>query len=87
MKSKLVDEMTAAIQAEDPEARILPYLLPGGTDNKLLAKIGINGYGFVPLKVPDGFDVWGLFHAPDERIPVDALKFGVRVFHRMLRRL
>lgn len=87
VKSKLVDEMTAAIQAEDPEARILPYLLPGGTDNKLLAKIGINGYGFVPLKVPDGFDVWGLFHAPDERIPVDALKFGVRVFHRMLRRL
>ncbi|TPK78122.1 hypothetical protein FJ548_25310 [Mesorhizobium sp. B2-4-17] len=26
-------------------------------------------YGFVPMKVPADFDVWGLFHAVDERIP------------------
>jgi len=83
----LVREMKEAIRADDPEGIVLPYLLPGGTDNKLLAKIGIKGYGFVPLRVPEGFDVWGLFHAADERVPVDALRFGVRTFNRMLQRL
>lgn len=83
----LVHAMRAAIAAEDPGAVVLPYLLPGGTDNKLLNKIGINGYGFVPLRVPDGFDVFGLFHAPDERVPVAALEFGVRTLDRLIRQL
>ncbi|MEJ5081329.1 M20/M25/M40 family metallo-hydrolase [Ochrobactrum sp. MYb379] len=80
----LMEKMAAAIKAEDPEGTVIPYLLPGGTDNKLLSKIGINGYGFVPMKVPADFDVWGLFHAVDERVPVDALQFGARVFRRLL---
>jgi len=83
----LVSAMRAAILAEDPEAIILPYLLPGGTDNKLLSKIGINGYGFVPLRVPDGFDLWGLYHAVDERIPLESLKFGVKVLGHLVRAL
>ncbi|MET0746810.1 MAG: hypothetical protein ABWY49_01335 [Rhizobium sp.] len=81
----LMDLMRAAIKAEDPEGTVIPYLLPGGTDNKLLSKIGISGYGFVPMKVPSDFDVWGLFHAVDERVPVDALTFGVRVLNHVLR--
>ncbi|TPM24815.1 M20/M25/M40 family metallo-hydrolase [Mesorhizobium sp. B2-3-5] len=85
VEGPLMDKMRAAIEAEDPEGTVIPYLLPGGTDNKLLSKIGINGYGFVPMKVPADFDVWGLFHAVDERIPVDALTFGVRVLGRLLR--
>lgn len=80
----LMEKMAAAIKAEDPDGTVIPYLLPGGTDNKLLSRIGIKGYGFVPMKVPADFDVWGLFHAVDERVPVDALKFGVRVFLRLL---
>jgi acetylornithine deacetylase/succinyl-diaminopimelate desuccinylase-like protein len=81
----LMDLMRAAIKAEDPEGTVIPYLLPGGTDNKLLSKIGISGYGFVPMKVPSDFNVWGLFHAIDERVPVDALTFGVRVLNHVLR--
>lgn len=80
----LMDRMRAAIQAEDPEGTVIPYLLPGGTDNKLLSKIDINGYGFVPLRVPADFDVWGLFHAADERVPVEALKFGVRTLSHVI---
>lgn len=81
----LMDKMRAAIKAEDPDGMVIPYLLPGGTDNKLLSKIGINGYGFVPMRVPADFDVWGLFHAADERVPVDALVFGVKVLGNVLR--
>jgi len=78
----LVDAMIAAIKSEDPEGIPIPYLLSGGTDNKALAKLGIVGYGFSPLKLPPDLDFTGLFHGTDERVPVDSLQFGARtLFH------
>ncbi len=81
----LVDAMVAALQAEDPGAAVLPYALAAGTDNKSLARLGITGYGFAPLRLPAGLDFPALFHGVDERVPVDALDFGVRVLDRLLR--
>ena len=78
----LVDAMIAAIKSEDPDGIPIPYLLSGGTDNKALAKLGIVGYGFSPLKLPPDLDFTGLFHGIDERVPVDSLQFGARtLFH------
>jgi len=81
----LVDAMTAAVLAEDPGARTLPYMLSGGTDAKSFQQLGIRNFGFAPLKLPADLDFSGLFHGVDERVPVDALKFGVRVLDRFLR--
>ncbi|MDO8148639.1 M20/M25/M40 family metallo-hydrolase [Isoptericola sp. b515] len=80
----LVDAMVDALHAEDPGAAVLPYTLSGGTDNKSLARLGITGYGFAPLRLPAELDFAGMFHGVDERVPVDALKFGTRVLDRML---
>jgi acetylornithine deacetylase/succinyl-diaminopimelate desuccinylase-like protein len=80
----LVEAMTAALQAEDPEARVLPYCLSGGTDNKALSRLGITGYGFAPLRLPADLDFAPMFHGIDERVPVDALEFGARVLHRLV---
>jgi acetylornithine deacetylase/succinyl-diaminopimelate desuccinylase-like protein len=80
----LVAAMTAALEAEDPGARVLPYCLSGGTDNKALSRLGITGYGFAPLRLPAGLDFAPMFHGIDERVPVDALEFGARVLHRLL---
>ena len=80
----LVDAMVAAIDAEDPGAKVLPYTLSGGTDNKSLSKIGITGYGFAPLMLPEELDFTGMFHGVDERVPTEALKFGTRVLDRLL---
>ena len=78
----LVDAMIGAIKSEDPEGIPIPYLLSGGTDNKALAKLGIVGYGFSPLKLPPDLDFTGLFHGIDERVPIDSLQFGARtLFH------
>ncbi|EWS80456.1 M20/M25/M40 family metallo-hydrolase [Brachybacterium phenoliresistens] len=82
----LVEAMTAAIQAEDPGARVLPYCLSGGTDNKALSTLGIRGYGFVPLQLPADLDFAPLFHGVDERVPVDAVRFGARVLLGMITR-
>jgi acetylornithine deacetylase/succinyl-diaminopimelate desuccinylase-like protein len=81
----LVDALRAAVAADDPDGVVVPYLLPASTDNKNLAQLGIAGYGFTPLRVPDDFDVFGMFHAVDERVPLSALRFGARVTERILR--
>ncbi|MBT2525912.1 M20/M25/M40 family metallo-hydrolase [Streptomyces sp. ISL-99] len=80
----LVDSMLTALQKEDPGARIAPYCLPAGTDNKAFHRLGVRGYGFVPLRLPPELDFASMFHGVDERVPVDALRFGVRVLDRLL---
>ncbi|RBM23870.1 M20/M25/M40 family metallo-hydrolase [Streptomyces sp. PT12] len=80
----LVDAMQSALQAEDPVARAVPYMLSGGTDAKSFDDLGIRGFGFAPLKLPPELDFAGMFHGVDERVPVDGLTFGVRVLDRFL---
>jgi acetylornithine deacetylase/succinyl-diaminopimelate desuccinylase-like protein len=81
----LVDAMAAAVGAEDPGARLLPYMLPAATDAKSFYRLGIRHFGFAPLKLPPELDFTALFHGVDERVPVDALEFGTRVLERFLR--
>lgn len=80
----LVDRMVDSVLVEDPGAVVLPYMLSAGTDNKSLSRLGISGYGFAPLQLPADLDFAGMFHGVDERVPVDALRFGVRVLDRVL---
>ena len=81
---KLVEAMIAAIASEDPDGIPVPYLMSGGTDNKALSDLGITGYGFTPLKLPEDLDFSALFHGVDERIPIEGLKFGARVMYEFL---
>ena len=80
----LVEAMVAALRTEDPDAVVLPYCLSGGTDNKALSLLGITGYGFAPLRLPADLDFAPMFHGVDERVPVDALRFGARVLGRLI---
>jgi acetylornithine deacetylase/succinyl-diaminopimelate desuccinylase-like protein len=80
----LVDRMIEAIIAEDPEGIPVPYVMSGGTDNKALAKLGLAGYGFSPLKLPPELDFLALFHGVDERVPIDSLTFGARSLQHFL---
>ncbi|MFD9940272.1 M20/M25/M40 family metallo-hydrolase [Nonomuraea sp. NPDC059023] len=81
----LVESMIAALKAEDPTARAVPYCMSGGTDNKtFFADLNIRGFGFVPLRLPKDMDFAAMFHGVDERVPVEALQFGVRVLDRLL---
>ncbi|MEU1303250.1 M20/M25/M40 family metallo-hydrolase [Streptomyces shenzhenensis] len=80
----LVEAMQSALVAEDPAAKAIPYMLSGGTDAKSFDDLGIRGFGFAPLKLPPELDFAGMFHGVDERVPVDGLKFGVRVLDRFI---
>jgi acetylornithine deacetylase/succinyl-diaminopimelate desuccinylase-like protein len=81
----LVAAMDAALRAEDPAARTVPYMISGGTDAKAFSQLGIRCFGFSPLRLPPELDFASLFHGIDERVPTDGLRFGVRVLDRFLR--
>jgi acetylornithine deacetylase/succinyl-diaminopimelate desuccinylase-like protein len=81
---ELLDAMNAALLTADPGARTVPYMMSGGTDAKAFALLGIRCFGFVPLRLPPDLDFASLFHGVDERVPVDALTFGVEVLEHFL---
>ncbi|MFI2758492.1 M20/M25/M40 family metallo-hydrolase [Streptomyces echinatus] len=81
----LFGRMQAAVEEFAPGGHVVPYCMSGGTDAKQFSRLGITGYGFSPLKLPADLDYQALFHGVDERVPVEALHFGVRVLDRFLR--
>jgi acetylornithine deacetylase/succinyl-diaminopimelate desuccinylase-like protein len=82
----LVEAMGAALRAEDPDARTVPYMLSGGTDAKAFQdKLGMRCFGFAPLRLPPDLDFAAMFHGVDERVPVESVRFGARVLDRFLR--
>ncbi|MFY1631994.1 M20/M25/M40 family metallo-hydrolase [Solwaraspora sp. WMMB335] len=81
----LIDAMAAALRHVDPGARVVPYMLSGGTDAKAFAQLGIRCFGFTPLRLPADLNFSALFHGIDERVPVEGLQFGVQVLDRFLR--
>jgi acetylornithine deacetylase/succinyl-diaminopimelate desuccinylase-like protein len=80
----LVEAMQSCLQAEDPAARTVPYLMSGGTDGKAWHRAGIRCFGFTPLRLPPELDFVSMFHGVDERVPVASLEFGARVLDRFL---
>jgi len=80
----LWNAMKSSLNAEDPEGIVTPYCLSAGTDAKWFSKIGIRCFGFSPLRLPAELDFPGMFHGVDERVPLDSLRFGVRVVDRLL---
>ena len=73
-----VEALSAILRELDPEAVPVPMLQVGVTDGRFLAAIGIQTYGFLPLKLPDDFEFTKLIHAADERVPAEAIRFGAQ---------
>ena len=50
-------------------------LLPGYTDARHISRLGIQTYGFLPMRLPPQIGT-SLVHAANERIPAETLEFG-----------
>lgn len=68
----------------DPGGRVMPNLDIGGTDAKAFITLGIQSYGWTPLRLPADLNYSEMFHGIDERVTGDALRFGVDAFDRLL---
>ncbi|MGO4789198.1 M20/M25/M40 family metallo-hydrolase [Paenibacillus sp. 2KB_20] len=84
----MFDLLSDVLKEADKEAVPVPMLLPGGTDGRWFARLGIQTYGFLPmpLPLPKDMQFTKLIHAADERIPVEAVRFGTDAIYRVLER-
>jgi acetylornithine deacetylase/succinyl-diaminopimelate desuccinylase-like protein len=82
----LFGQLASVLQDADPGAIPLPLLLPAFTDARIFSRLGIQTYGFTPMKLPPGFNFFKTIHAADERIPMDALAFGADATYELLNR-
>jgi acetylornithine deacetylase/succinyl-diaminopimelate desuccinylase-like protein len=82
----LLATLSKTLRELDPQARPVPMLLPGATDGRFFARLGIQTYGFLPMQLPPEMPFMQLIHAENERLPVDTLEFGTRAIGRVLER-
>lgn len=82
----LFDTIDSVVREADPGAHITPYLIAGFDDAHFYKKIGITMYGFQPLKCPPDYHAGRMYHAHNERIPLDGFHWGVHTFAEVVRR-
>jgi len=81
----LFSTLEAVLQKADPDGIPMPMLLPAFTDACFFSRLGIQTYGFTPMKLPVGFNFFETIHGADERIPVEAMEFGAKAIYELLK--
>lgn len=82
----LYETLAGVIRESDPSGIPTPLVLPTATDGRIFSKLGIQTYGFLPMKLPQNFTFWETTHEADERIPVEAVTFGADAIYKLLQR-
>jgi len=70
----------------DPDGVVVPSMVGGFTDGRMFSRLGIQNYGFLPMKLPPGTNFSATVHAADERVPVEALEFGLQAMSAVIER-
>ena len=79
--------MAATLRDHDPAAVPVPIMAPFATDAKYTGlKLGVPTYGFSPLRLAPEERFLERFHGVDERVSLDALRFGLPVLYDVVRR-
>ena len=79
LDSPLYRLLELVLKSHDTGGVPVPFLAPFATDAKHLARIGVPTYGFSPLRTGHGDGLLELMHGDDERVSVEALRFGLPV--------
>jgi len=78
------DTLAGVLREADPEGIPVPMVLPAATDARHFAELGIQTYGFTPMQLPPDLAFLSTVHAADERIPVEAVRFGTEAIYAAL---
>jgi acetylornithine deacetylase/succinyl-diaminopimelate desuccinylase-like protein len=82
----LWDTLVATLRDHDPDGVPLPVMAPFGTDAKAISALGVPTYGFSPLRLDPDERFLERFHGVDERVSLEALRFGLPVLYDVVRR-
>jgi len=82
----LFDTLAGILREADADGVPVPYLVPFVTDARFFGRLGIQTYGFTPMRLRHDLKLWELAHGADERIPADAVNFGTDMIYKLLQR-
>lgn len=82
----LFDLLAETIRDHDPDGIPLPAMAPFGTDAKHTQLLAVPTYGFSPLMLDPEERFLERFHGVDERVSVEALRWGLPVLYDVVRR-
>jgi acetylornithine deacetylase/succinyl-diaminopimelate desuccinylase-like protein len=82
----LYETLATILREQDPAGVPIPYVMPAVTDGRFFSRLGIQTYGFLPLRLPADFSFLSTIHAADERIPVEAVNAGAHAIFKVLQR-
>ncbi len=77
--------MGDVLRAHDAEALPIPVMVPFATDAKSTVPLGTPTYGFSPLRLDPAERFLDRFHGVDERVGIEALRFGLPVLYDVVR--
>ncbi len=86
VESPLYSAIHELMAEREPDAPLVPYVLPGFTDAPAFTRLGARWYGFAPVKLPPDIRFADMFHGPNERIPVDGLAWGTQTLALLIER-
>jgi acetylornithine deacetylase/succinyl-diaminopimelate desuccinylase-like protein len=83
----LMEAIERWVRAADPEARVVPYMIPAFTDSRTFraAFPDCVAYGFFPHRHMTIHDTWPLVHSKDERIDVRDLGFAAGFYRDIVK--
>jgi acetylornithine deacetylase/succinyl-diaminopimelate desuccinylase-like protein len=81
--TELYKAMADALRRRAPGVVVTPMILVAFTDNWVFRRCGLHGYGFSPFVIDEA--ELQRIHGNDERISLENLREGVRVYTEMLR--
>lgn len=81
----LLDLLSSVLREREPDCAPFPMLSPGYTDARFLSRLGIQTYGFLPMRLPREIRI-ELIHGVDERIPASEVAFGTACIRDVISR-
>jgi acetylornithine deacetylase/succinyl-diaminopimelate desuccinylase-like protein len=86
-ETPLMDAIERWVRSADPEARVVPYMIPAFTDSRTFraAFPDCVAYGFFPHRHMTIHDTWPLVHSKDERIDVRDLGFAAGFYRDIVK--
>jgi len=82
-ETPMFERLARTVREHDPLGIPIPFIISGFTDAKAYAKLGSQCYGFSPVRFDPTHEISfaRMYHGHDERVPVQGLKWGLRVLY------
>ncbi|MGH9319499.1 MAG: M20/M25/M40 family metallo-hydrolase [Vicinamibacteria bacterium] len=81
--TEMFQALSSAIRRHHPEAVVVPTPIPYGTDSNGFRHRGAKSYGILPIVL--SASIVSSMHSDSERIPVDQIESGIRIFYEAIR--